>query len=412
MSVTLPTLEDVQIWIKADKRKLDKRNYSAEQILECVVTAFTEDSIKYYEFATKLLADWIVSVIPLDVVHSVRYRIKEPSHLVNKLVRKCLGHDNKPARRITKDNLFNLDNGVTDLGGVRALHLYRHQWRAIHRHLNSKIPGFKLKQREAFIPLDEDIPSYNSRTKLEGFFKKEIFKRQDTQYISLHYTFEYDTPGPPIYIECQVRTLFEEGWGEIDHELHYPEKAHKVVGTQLKALHGATQVADKIAAGLGPLSLFLPWSTELKYERGASAVYVLSRDLAWAIDNIKDWRNNFCDCDTHYFYIVPDINDVELTSNIQTLLNEITSTNVSDRLKIIQVDADYFDAPFFSDVLLIEDTYDWKVNQVISLVVIGTPTRSGVHDVPNLDVVIRDPAHIERLRELIGRIISASGFDL
>ncbi|MFR4710097.1 MAG: hypothetical protein ACLUAL_00025 [Blautia wexlerae] len=34
----------------------------------------------------------------------------------------------------------------------------------------------------------------------------------------MHYIIKYHG----VYIEIQVRTLFEEGWGEIDHYMVYP----------------------------------------------------------------------------------------------------------------------------------------------------------------------------------------------
>lgn len=37
-------------------------------------------------------------------------------------------------------------------------------------------------------------------------------------YRSVHYIVTYQG----IYIEIQIRTLFEEGWGEIDHDILYP----------------------------------------------------------------------------------------------------------------------------------------------------------------------------------------------
>ena len=47
---------------------------------------------------------------------------------------------------------------------------------------------------------------------------KEIEIVSDGIYRSLHYNVKYNG----YYIEIQGRTLFEEGWGEIDHDIVYP----------------------------------------------------------------------------------------------------------------------------------------------------------------------------------------------
>ena len=40
----------------------------------------------------------------------------------------------------------------------------------------------------------------------------------DKIYRSVHYIIKYEG----VYLEIQVRTLFEEGWGEVDHAILYP----------------------------------------------------------------------------------------------------------------------------------------------------------------------------------------------
>ena len=59
-------------------------------------------------------------------VHSVRYRIKNPDHLVAKIIRKKI---DEPKREIT---LENYKNEITDLIGLRILHLFKEDWHVIH----------------------------------------------------------------------------------------------------------------------------------------------------------------------------------------------------------------------------------------------------------------------------------------
>jgi len=60
-------------------------------------------------------------------VHSVKYRIKEPEGLIAKIIKKKL---EEPNREITSQNYF---HQITDLIGVRALHLFKDHWPFIHR---------------------------------------------------------------------------------------------------------------------------------------------------------------------------------------------------------------------------------------------------------------------------------------
>ena len=42
--------------------------------------------------------------------------------------------------------------------------------------------------------------------------------KSDGIYRSLHYMIKYDG----YYVEIQARTLFEEGWSEVNHDIVYP----------------------------------------------------------------------------------------------------------------------------------------------------------------------------------------------
>src|SRR5690606_39687681 len=54
------------------------------------------------------------------IVHSLRKRLKDEAHLREKLIRKS-----KQGRVITPENLF---SEVTDLAGLRVLHLHQNQF--------------------------------------------------------------------------------------------------------------------------------------------------------------------------------------------------------------------------------------------------------------------------------------------
>ena len=148
-------------------------------------------------------------------VHSVKSRLKDLGHLKDKIVRKQVDGD-----PITADNLF---TRVTDLAGVRVLHLYQEQSLAIHTAILDKVNN----QRDWVF--NEPPKAYTWDPEAQGFFARmglEVHVK-DSFYTSVHYLVRPRTDSPHC-CEIQVRTLFEEIWGEVDHTLNYPNPTDNV----------------------------------------------------------------------------------------------------------------------------------------------------------------------------------------
>ncbi len=61
----------------------------------------------------------------------------------------------------------------------------------------------------------------------------------------MHYIIKYKG----IYLEIQVRTLFEEGWGEIDHAVVYPYYQNdKVLKEYTELLNRLSGLADEMSS--------------------------------------------------------------------------------------------------------------------------------------------------------------------
>ena len=75
---------------------------------------------------------------------------------------------------------------------------------------------------------------------------------RSTFYTSVHYLIKPNNNNPnPICCEIQVRTLFEEIWGEIDHSINYPHPTDNIAcREQLRVLSKlvgtGTRLADSI----------------------------------------------------------------------------------------------------------------------------------------------------------------------
>lgn len=148
----------------------------------------------------------------MNEVHSVRWRVKSPDHLIDKIIRKLA--DPKGKEKYEGINVENYVERVTDLVGLRALHLFKEDSVVIHR------------QIEADFTFDETPVIYvrNGDTLPAAIQDMGIPTRDhNAGYRSIHYILKSARDkGEPDLVELQVRSLYEEAWSEIDHRIRYP----------------------------------------------------------------------------------------------------------------------------------------------------------------------------------------------
>lgn len=164
---------------------------------------------------------------PLPLVHSVKSRLKDIDHLREKIIRKWADGP------ITEKNLF---QRVTDLAGVRVIHLCSQQFAEIHAAICEHV------QKGVWV-LHESPVAYSWDPEATVFFRNLglAAELRDSYYTSIHYVVK---PQPQSHLTCeiQVRTLFEEAWGEIDHAFNYPQ------GTDILACKEQIRVLAKLAS--------------------------------------------------------------------------------------------------------------------------------------------------------------------
>ena len=173
------------------------------------------------------------------IVHSVKSRMKDPEHLKDKIQRKL-----KSEKIIDENNLFTV---VNDLIGVRVLYLYQDQFQLIHNELLKKVDETKDWM---FV---EAPKAYTWDPETREYFEKLNIHTEvrDTYYTSVHYVIKPNNELSNITCEIQVRTLFEEIWGEIDHTINYPHPTEIIAcKEQLRVLailvSTGTRLADSI----------------------------------------------------------------------------------------------------------------------------------------------------------------------
>ncbi|EMS79786.1 RelA/SpoT domain-containing protein [Desulfotignum phosphitoxidans] len=187
------------------------------------------------------------------VVHSIRHRLKDTDHLLEKIDRKNSEDHEKPEEErigeINKDNLF---ERITDIAGVRVLHLYLTQFEKIHRAIMQKV-------EEGDFVLFEDPKAYTWDPDSIKFFNSLDIntEQKDSFYTSIHYVLKPNTKSK-ITCEIQVRTLLEEVWGEVDHTMNYPtaitdEQCREQIRVLARLVSAGSHLADSIMKRYGKL---------------------------------------------------------------------------------------------------------------------------------------------------------------
>ena len=184
-------------------------------------------------------------------IHSYRYRTKDVWHLMEKVVRKKIENPEKFGR-MDHTNFYKY---VTDLIGIRVFYLYREDWAHFHRYITSRIendPEFYICDRLA--DFDEDPDHYYLAERPKAYKRSgdsKIYNRKELDiittgiYRSIHYTVKYKG----YYIEIQGRTLFEEGWSEIDHDIVYKEaQDDEMLRDYSRLLNRLSGLADEMSS--------------------------------------------------------------------------------------------------------------------------------------------------------------------
>lgn len=170
-------------------------------------------------------------------IHTVKSRIKYPDHLIEKIIRKTI--KGKKSDSEYEINVSNYKSEITDLIGIRALHLYKYQAADIDKTIRQ---NWNLHEKATIYHRLGDMTS-------EQHIEEEKFQFlvHDAGYRSWHYVIKSQMTKVNYLAEIQVRTIFEEGWSEIDHQLRYPyDLDNEILNEQLLILNRLSGGADEL----------------------------------------------------------------------------------------------------------------------------------------------------------------------
>ena len=217
----------------------NKITAAEKKLIDSLVNEYVKETSLVQSFLEQVLNMLRESSILDDHIHSIKYRLKDPEHLRDKLGRKILkAKKNKETFDINTDNFF---EKVNDLAGIRILHLYTAQIEILHPNILKEIKekGYQLIEKPFARTWDNESKDY---------FEKLGIETQDSEtlYTSVHYIIGSASRFKAT-CEVQVRTLSEELWGEVDHKLNYPHKSEILAcKEQLKVLARVTSSASRL----------------------------------------------------------------------------------------------------------------------------------------------------------------------
>jgi ppGpp synthetase/RelA/SpoT-type nucleotidyltranferase len=172
----------------------------------------------------------------LPGVHSIKLRVKDPEHLIEKIIRKKIAD---PGREITRANYA---TALTDLIGLRALHLFKDEWRGIHDGIKST---WDLHEPPTAYIRRGDPEALIDQFKVAGCEIRE----HELGYRSIHYLVRSQPEKQAYVAEVQVRTIFEEGWSEVDHQVRYPyDVDNAILGQFLVIFNRLAGSADEMGS--------------------------------------------------------------------------------------------------------------------------------------------------------------------
>lgn len=197
-----------------------------------------------YRIAYENHANFIANILRSQpMIHSVKSRIKEPVRLIEKIIRKT--EDRK--KKYGDDFKFNVDNyknEINDLIGIRVIHIFKDQWQEIHEFITKtwKIIEVTANVREGDNTKHFEDLNIEVRSRLSG-------------YRSVHYLVEFYPTNERVIAEIQVRTIFEEGYGEIDHRLRYSHtEIPEILKSNILLFNRIVGSADEMASLINDLS--------------------------------------------------------------------------------------------------------------------------------------------------------------
>lgn len=182
----------------------------------------------------KVRQDFLKLLDTFSNIHLQTSRVKEIDSLLKKIIDKRHSSLKDPHSEYVTINADNYKDILTDLIGMRIVLNYRGDWTSIHDEILNRFPfdvemfrGKEIAPNEITLPHPQNetyllaqipIAYYAENDDISVYEKYGLnTKRHEKNYRSIHYIVSYQH----VYIEIQVRTIYDEAWSDCDHSYVY-----------------------------------------------------------------------------------------------------------------------------------------------------------------------------------------------
>ena len=206
-----------------------------ERRIDAAVTSFERNGARFDSFVQSVRDCLMEDDELADMIHFIKHRVKEKESLRGKLrelARERKGHP------IDESNLF---TRITDLSGLRIIHLHTDQIKAMHARIVAALEKNRYRIVGKPVAYCWDV-EYRDLYQSAGLLAEEA----DSMYTTVHYDIQSSQKNP-IMCELQVRSLADEVWGEVSHRVNYPDASPS------EACRDQLRVLARLTSGCGRL---------------------------------------------------------------------------------------------------------------------------------------------------------------
>lgn len=205
--------------------------------------------------------DFLELIDRFQGIHLQTSRIKAIDSLLVKVVSKRYEHLGDEDNLYSKINGDNYKDIITDLIGMRLIINYRGKWNVIHEEIVKQFPyqDEGLYEQYGIIPINmitgnalAEIPIVYHAVgdKIEKYKTYLMIPKQHNKgYRSIHYIVEFQR----VYIEIQVRTIYDEAWSDCDHSYVYKQdenKSHTALEKLSQILCQLTNISNDVGESM------------------------------------------------------------------------------------------------------------------------------------------------------------------
>ncbi len=264
---------------------------------ETVCKGVYEDYSQRESFFSDVKTDLLKILDSISNIHSIGNRTKAVDSLLVKIITKRAEKFNSksPYVSINEEDYADV---ITDLIGIRLILHYQGQWKDIHEQLlklfpednckeDTLLPHEEGKQFMAEFPVAYHAPE-DDTTQYEGIIKHRLHEKG---YRSNHYIISFKN----VYIELQVRTIYDEAWSDYDHTYVYKKEANP----NNNALSIVSPILCKITNAASDIGELMREIYDMHFEIDTSGQFIINeqekRKLAMIKKHLEEAKNEFED---------------------------------------------------------------------------------------------------------------------